>query len=154
MRHVGHLPRIITRCRSTKCKKDRYIYLPNTVLIQKCYKGKERERARDLGLSVYRNPCQQTADWRMSELYKWCTKTWTRLLLTKINFILLWNLHSDWLDSSGFVWTGLNMRHLTACDIANEFHDSAVKLTGFLCVRFYMPVQSTHIPNITRTILD
>ena len=107
-------------------RTHRYMYLPNAVLIHKRHTG--RERARDLGLSVYRNPCQQTADWRMSELYKWSTKTRTRLLLTKINFNLLWKLHFDWLDSSGFVWTGFNMRLLTVRNIANEFHGSEVKL--------------------------
>jgi hypothetical protein len=112
----------------------------------------ERERARDLGLSVYRNPCQQTADWRMSELYEWCTKTRTRLLLTKINVVLLWNLHSVWLDSSGFVWSGFNMRLLTVRNTANELHDSAVKLTGVWCLRFYMAVQSTHITNIMQCV--
>jgi len=40
------------------------------------------------------------------------------------------------------------MRCLTVRNIANEFHESAVKLTGFLRLRFCMPVQSTHVPNI------
>ena len=90
-------------------RTDRSMYLPNTVLIHKCYTGKERDRARDLSLSVYRNPCQQTADWRMSELYK-NTNTATAIK-NKLHPIVepsFWLIGQQWLCLDRFQYALFN----------------------------------------------